>query len=100
MSICRIRCSQSVVIKYGIRNIPDKTRLRRSWRVVPSNGKAPQTNTYKTTPKLCNTNNYSCSHHIAWQKNLIIFQKDESGLTHTSAFGPSYSFPSNSSGAA
>lgn len=54
MSICRMRCSQSVVMKYGMRNWPDKTRLRRSCNVEPSKGKAPQTNTYKTTPKLYN----------------------------------------------
>lgn len=51
-------------IKNGIRNLPETTILRRSCNVVPSNGKAPQTKTYKTTPKL-----------------------------HISARGPSYSRP-------
>lgn len=51
-------------MKNGIRNLPETTILLRSCNVVPSNGKAPQTKTYKTTPKL-----------------------------HISARGPSYSRP-------
>lgn len=45
-------CSPEL-IKYGILKRPLRTLSRRLWRVEPSNGKAPQTNTYSTTPKLC-----------------------------------------------
>ena len=41
-------------MKNGILNFPDITTDRRSCIVAPSNGSAPQTNTYKTTPRLCN----------------------------------------------
>lgn len=58
-------------IKNGIRNLPDTTIVRKSCNVAPSNGNEPQTNTYKTTPKL-----------------------------QISARGPSYSKPKNTSGAA
>lgn len=60
----RLFCFLPCDIKNGIRNFPDTTILRRSCNVAPSNGKAPQTKTYKTTPKL-----------------------------HISARGPSYSRP-------
>lgn len=36
-----------------MRNRPDRTRSRRACKVAPSNGKAPHTKTYRTTPKLC-----------------------------------------------
>lgn len=39
-------------MKYGTRNIPERTLARRTFRMLPSNGREPQTNTYKTTPKL------------------------------------------------
>lgn len=39
-----------------MRNLPDKTLSRRMCKVGPSNGSAPQTKTYNTTPKLCNRN--------------------------------------------
>uniref|UniRef100_A0A1A9ZY17 Uncharacterized protein n=1 Tax=Glossina pallidipes TaxID=7398 RepID=A0A1A9ZY17_GLOPL len=51
-------------IKYGMRNLPVTTRLFSSSNVLPSNGKAPHTKAYKTTPRL-----------------------------HISALGPSYSKP-------
>lgn len=41
-----------VDMKKGIRNLPLRTRARKFCRVLPSNGKAPHTNTYNTTPKL------------------------------------------------
>lgn len=37
-------------IKKGIRNRPDRTRSRNDCNVDPSNGSAPQTSTYSTTP--------------------------------------------------
>lgn len=40
-------------MKKGILNFPEITTDRSSCIVGPSNGKAPQTNTYNTTPKLC-----------------------------------------------
>jgi len=42
-----------VLIKYGIRNRPDNTLSLNECNVLPSNGSAPQTNTYSTTPMLC-----------------------------------------------
>jgi len=42
-----------VLIKYGIRNLPDKTLSLSECNVLPSKGSAPQTNTYNTTPILC-----------------------------------------------
>lgn len=42
-----------VDMKKGMRNLPLRTRARRFCRVLPSNGRAPHTNTYNTTPKLC-----------------------------------------------
>lgn len=42
-----------VLMKYGIRNLPDKTLSLNECNVLPSNGRAPHTNTYKTTPMLC-----------------------------------------------
>lgn len=44
-----------VDMKKGMRNLPLRTRARKFCRVLPSKGNAPQTNTYKTTPKLCRT---------------------------------------------
>lgn len=41
-----------VDIKNGIRNLPERTRSRKAWRLCPSNGRAPHTSTYKTTPRL------------------------------------------------
>lgn len=41
---------QPVLRKNGIRNLPDKTRSLKDCNVDPSNGSAPQTKTYKTTP--------------------------------------------------
>lgn len=41
-------------IKNGILNFPEITTERSSCIVGPSNGNAPQTNTYKTTPRLYN----------------------------------------------
>lgn len=40
-------------MKYGTRNIPERTLATRTLKVFPSNGREPQTNTYNTTPKLC-----------------------------------------------
>lgn len=48
-------------MKYGTRNIPERTLARSTFKVFPSNGREPQTNTYNTTPKLC--------------KNIICYQK-------------------------
>ena len=39
-------------MKNGILNLPDKTLSLRDCKEAPSNGSAPQTKTYKTTPKL------------------------------------------------
>lgn len=39
-------------IKNGILNFPEITTERNNCIVGPSNGNAPQTNTYKTTPRL------------------------------------------------
>ena len=41
------------VIKKGILNRPDRTLSRSDCNVEPSNGNAPQTRTYRTTPKDC-----------------------------------------------
>lgn len=38
-------------IQNGIRNLPDRTLSRNDCSVDPSNGRAPQTRTYSTTPK-------------------------------------------------
>lgn len=46
-----------VLIKNGILNRPDKTRSRNDCSVDPSNGSAPQTSTYNTTPNDCNEQN-------------------------------------------
>lgn len=40
-------------MKNGILNFPEITTDLSDFIVGPSNGNAPQTNTYKTTPKLC-----------------------------------------------
>lgn len=42
------------LIKNGIRKRPDNTLSRNDCRVEPSNGNAPQTSTYNTTPNDCN----------------------------------------------
>lgn len=42
-----------VDMKKGMRNLPLSTRARRFCRVLPSNGRAPHTSTYSTTPRLC-----------------------------------------------
>lgn len=39
-----------VDIKNGILKRPERTRSRSDCNVEPSNGKAPQTSTYSTTP--------------------------------------------------
>lgn len=39
-------------IKNGILNFPETTTDLNNCIVGPSNGRAPQTNTYKTTPRL------------------------------------------------
>lgn len=41
------------LIKNGIRKRPDSTRSRSDCNVEPSNGNAPQTSTYNTTPNDC-----------------------------------------------
>ena len=41
-------------MKKGILNLPASTRSRSDWRLEPSKGRAPQTSTYSTTPRLCN----------------------------------------------
>ena len=41
-------------MKNGILNFPEMTTDLSNCIVGPSNGKAPHTNTYKTTPRLCN----------------------------------------------
>ena len=38
-------------MKNGIRNLPERTRSLNAGRVDASNGRAPHTNTYKTTPR-------------------------------------------------
>lgn len=38
------------LIKNGIRKRPERTRSRNDCSVDPSNGNAPQTRTYRTTP--------------------------------------------------
>lgn len=45
-------------IKNGMRKRPDKTLSRNDWSVDPSNGSAPHTRTYKTTPNDCKKNIY------------------------------------------
>lgn len=45
------------LMKNGIRNRPDKTLSRKDCNVEPSNGKAPQTSTYSTTPSDCGGKN-------------------------------------------
>ena len=37
-------------MKKGMRNLPDRTRSLRAGKVAASNGKAPHTSTYRTTP--------------------------------------------------
>lgn len=54
MSICFPHIRLPDDIQNGIRNLPDKTLSRSDCSVDPSNGKAPQTRTYSTTPKDCN----------------------------------------------
>ena len=41
-----------VDIKNGILNLPSRTRERKLCKVLPSNGSAPHTSTYNTTPRL------------------------------------------------
>lgn len=53
-----------VDIKNGILNRPDKTLSRTDCNDDPSNGKAPQTRTYNTTPSDCK---------IKWKIIIIIF---------------------------
>lgn len=48
-----------VDIKKGILNRPSKTRERKLCSVLPSNGKAPHTSTYSTTPRLCKNTRWS-----------------------------------------
>ena len=38
-------------MKNGIRNLPESTRSLKAGKVDASNGRAPHTNTYKTTPR-------------------------------------------------
>lgn len=71
LSVKIINKSKPCDMKNGMRNLPATTMERRSCSVFPSNGNAPQTRTYKTTPRL-----------------------------QMSARGPSYSKPRNTSGAA
>lgn len=44
---------QPALMKYGILNLPAMTLLRMHCNVEPSNGRAPHTSTYSTTPRLC-----------------------------------------------
>ncbi len=59
-----------VDIKKGMRNRPDNTRSRRVCRLWPSKGRAPHTNTYSTTPRLCkhSTPSLYCEHR-EWVRN-------------------------------
>lgn len=65
-----------VDMKKGIRNLPLRTRARKFCRVLPSNGRAPHTNTYNTTPKLYTekrqqeTNNECIIFRLSFNKQL------------------------------
>lgn len=66
-----IDCDSPCDMKNGILNLPETTILRRSCNVAPSNGNAPHTSTYNTTPKLqmsARGPSYS-SPRNTWQKN-------------------------------
>jgi len=54
-SVWLVRCRKyrPVDMKNGTRNFPARIRLRRICSVLPSNGKVPQTSTYRTMPRLC-----------------------------------------------
>lgn len=62
-----------VDIKNGMRNRPDSTRSRSDCNVEPSNGSAPQTNTYSTTPSDCKT--YIHSKYWFWLKSQQMHSK-------------------------
>jgi len=59
--MCKQRCDPEhcrhtalpVDMKNGMRNFPLSTLARRFCSVLPSKGRAPQTSTYSTTPRLC-----------------------------------------------
>jgi len=54
-----------VDMKKGTLKRPSRTRDRRSCNVLPSNGNAPHTKTYSTTPRLC-------KHRYQLYYNLIL----------------------------
>ena len=76
-------------MKNGILNLPDSTLSLSNCKVDPSNGKAPQTSTYSTTPRLWKLSN-----------EILGFNFYSVLHTHTSISGPRYLAPSNTSGAA
>lgn len=53
MKLIKIIGHLPVLMKNGILKRPDKTRSRNDWSVDPSNGSAPHTSTYRTTPSDC-----------------------------------------------
>lgn len=53
--LCSV-CASPVDMKNGMRNFPLSTLARRFCSVLPSKGRAPQTSTYSTTPRLCSQN--------------------------------------------
>ena len=58
-------------MKKGILNLPDST-LSLNWcRVGPSNGSAPHTRTYRTTPRLCSQ--VTVSRYIGWRIFYFIY---------------------------
>jgi hypothetical protein len=63
---------------YGIWNLPDRTLSLSDWRVEPSNGSAPHTSTYKTTPSDCNRVKFQCefsrNKSIRQTKALILYE--------------------------
>ena len=105
----------SVIMK-GILNLPANTLDLRCWRLWPSNGRAPHTITYKTTPRLWNRLVEYMYMYMYMYITYVSYtpthktQTDRHRQTHTwsyiisfthiSACGPEYSFPSKSSGAA
>lgn len=58
-------------MKKGIRNRPDNTLSRSDCNVDPSNGNAPQTNTYSTTPSDCNKFNKQNENKLLMKTNIV-----------------------------
>ena len=66
-------------MKNGTRNFPERILALSMCRVLPSNGRAPHTNTYNTTPKLWKKKELIKKH---FNLDLHIIQKEKCDIIH------------------